>query len=155
MELVIIFYILFIIFFSALLIATLTGSKILKDKKDAIIIYSIGTIIYGALFVLTLRLQLNSYNYVHVEPVNKTPINRKVSSKVDGNNKGNSQEANQEKQIKTQNNHKGKIKGNINKNTGEKIYHVPGSTYYDRTIAEEWFSTIEEAEKAGYRAPKR
>lgn len=155
MELVIIFYILFIIFFSALLIATLTGSKILKDKKDAIIIYSIGTIIYGALFVLTLRLQLNSYNYVYVEPVNKTPINRKVSSKVDGNNKDNSQEAKKEKQIKTQNDHKGKIKGNINKNTGEKIYHVPGSTYYDRTIAEKWFNTIEEAEKAGYRAPKR
>ena len=85
MELVIIFYILFIIFFSALLIATLTGSKILKDKKDAIIIYSIGTIIYGALFVLTLRLQLNSYNYVHVEPVNKHPL--MLVGKVDGNNK--------------------------------------------------------------------
>ncbi|CDI49167.1 hypothetical protein [Clostridium tetani] len=155
MELVIIFYILFIIFFSALIISALTGSKILKNKKDAIGVYSIGTVIYGVLFFLTLRLELSSYNYIYMEPVSKTSINRKVSSKVDGNNKGNSQEANQEKQIKTQNNHKGKIKGNINKNTGEKIYHVPGSTYYDRTIAEEWFSTIEEAEKAGYRAPKR
>lgn len=155
MNLVIIFYILFLIFLAALIIVLLTDTKIAKKKKDAIIIYSIGTIIYGTLFVLTFRLEFNNYNYVYVEPVNKTPINRKVSSKVDGNNKDNSQEAKQEKQIKTQNDHKGKIKGNINKNTGEKIYHVPGSTYYDRTIAEEWFNTIEEAQKAGYRAPKK
>ncbi|WP_240056653.1 thermonuclease family protein [Bacillus mesophilum] len=35
------------------------------------------------------------------------------------------------------------------------IYHVPGSTYYDRTKAEVWFCSVEEAEAAGYRAPKR
>ncbi|WP_444979956.1 sunset domain-containing protein [Listeria fleischmannii] len=36
------------------------------------------------------------------------------------------------------------------------IYHVPGSTYYDRTKnVKEWFNTVEEAEKAGYRAPER
>jgi micrococcal nuclease len=45
------------------------------------------------------------------------------------------------------------IKGNIN-SRGEKIYHVPGSRYYDRTIAEVWFCTAEEAEAAGFRAPK-
>jgi micrococcal nuclease len=45
------------------------------------------------------------------------------------------------------------IKGNIN-SRGEKIYHVPGSRYYDRTIAEYWFCTAEEAEAAGFRAPK-
>ena len=45
----------------------------------------------------------------------------------------------------------GAIKGS---NSG--IYHVPGSTYYDRTTnVVEWFHTIEEAEAAGYRAPKR
>ena len=47
-----------------------------------------------------------------------------------------------------------KIKGNIN-SKGEKIYHVPGGTYYDRTIPEEWFCTEEEARKAGYRPSKR
>lgn len=46
------------------------------------------------------------------------------------------------------------IKGNINAK-GEKIYHVPGSANYDRTNPEEWFATEEEAQEAGYRAPKR
>ncbi|MBV4447504.1 hypothetical protein KM799_12900 [Clostridium tyrobutyricum] len=55
-------------------------------------------------------------------------------------------------------NGKGLIKGNTSKTTGEKIYHIPGSTYYDMTKIEDtevWFKTIQEAEAAGYRAPKR
>lgn len=47
-----------------------------------------------------------------------------------------------------------KIKGNIN-SKGEKIYHVPGGAYYDRTIPEEWFCTEAEAQAAGYRASMR
>lgn len=36
------------------------------------------------------------------------------------------------------------------------IYHVPGSTYYDRTKnVVQWFCSEEEAKNAGYRAPKR
>ncbi|WP_152657593.1 hypothetical protein [Oceanobacillus sp. CFH 90083] len=35
------------------------------------------------------------------------------------------------------------------------IYHVPGSTYYDRTTnVVSWFCSEEEAQEAGYRAPK-
>ncbi|OFI06727.1 hydroxyacylglutathione hydrolase [Clostridium acetireducens DSM 10703] len=49
---------------------------------------------------------------------------------------------------------KGLIKGNIN-SKGEKIYHLPGGKYYDKTNAEAWFKTTEEAEKAGFRASKR
>ncbi|PPA71949.1 thermonuclease family protein [Jeotgalibacillus proteolyticus] len=45
------------------------------------------------------------------------------------------------------------IKGNIN-SKGEKIYHIPSSRYYQNTIPEEWFCAAEEAEKAGFRAPK-
>jgi len=45
------------------------------------------------------------------------------------------------------------IKGNIN-SRGERIYHVPGSRYYEATIAEKMFCTIEEAEADGFRAPK-
>ncbi|TSB48392.1 sunset domain-containing protein [Alkalicoccobacillus porphyridii] len=43
------------------------------------------------------------------------------------------------------------IKGSVNG-----IYHVPGSTYYAQTknVAQH-FCSVEEAEKAGYRAPKR
>jgi micrococcal nuclease len=45
------------------------------------------------------------------------------------------------------------IKGNIN-SRGERIYHVPGSRYYEATIAEKMFCSIEEAEADGFRAPK-
>lgn len=48
----------------------------------------------------------------------------------------------------------GKIKGNIN-SKGEKIYHMSGGAYYDRTIPEVWFSTEEEAQAAGFRRSKR
>lgn len=46
----------------------------------------------------------------------------------------------------------GLIKGNIS-NKGEKIYHLPGDQWYDRTKAERWFKTVQEAEAAGFRAP--
>lgn len=52
--------------------------------------------------------------------------------------------------------------GNNDKIIGDKnskIYHVPGSTYYDKEIENlnnnEYFNTIQEAEAAGYRASKR
>ena len=46
------------------------------------------------------------------------------------------------------------IKGNINRQ-GERIYHVPGGAYYNKTDPEEWFFTEEEAQAAGYRPSKR
>ena len=48
----------------------------------------------------------------------------------------------------------GLIKGNIN-SKGEKIYHLQGGAFYDKTIPEAWFKTEEEAKAAGYRASKR
>ncbi len=47
------------------------------------------------------------------------------------------------------------IKGNLTTYNGEKIYHVPGGAYYNRTDAEEMFCTEEEAEEAGYRKSER
>jgi competence protein ComEC len=47
----------------------------------------------------------------------------------------------------------GLIKGNIN-SKGEKIYHLPGDPWYDRTKAEAWFKTEAEAQAAGYRPVK-
>ena len=36
------------------------------------------------------------------------------------------------------------------------IYHTPGSKYYDKTTnVVQWFSTVKEAEAAGYRAPEK
>jgi len=51
------------------------------------------------------------------------------------------------------------IKGNIS-SSGERIYHVPGGQYYDRTIIDEaagerWFCTEAEAVAAGWRKAKR
>lgn len=43
-----------------------------------------------------------------------------------------------------------RIKGNINAR-GEKIYHLPGQSSYDRTQAEERFTSEEAAQAAGYR----
>ncbi len=52
-----------------------------------------------------------------------------------------------------------KIKGNISSH-GERIYHVPGGRYYDRTVitppkGEKWFCTEPEAQAAGWRRSKR
>ncbi|MFT4147747.1 MAG: 50S ribosomal protein L17, partial [Micrococcaceae bacterium] len=41
----------------------------------------------------------------------------------------------------------GKIKGNED----SMLYHVPGSQWYDATIAEFYFNTPEEAEAAGFK----
>jgi large subunit ribosomal protein L22 len=41
------------------------------------------------------------------------------------------------------------IKGNSN----SMLYHLPGTPFYDRTIAEVWFDTVENAEAAGYQLP--
>ncbi|SHF93740.1 Metal-dependent hydrolase, beta-lactamase superfamily II [Caldanaerobius fijiensis DSM 17918] len=49
---------------------------------------------------------------------------------------------------------RGLIKGNIN-SKGEKIYHIPGDPWYDRTKAERWFKTEAEAQAAGFRPPKK
>ncbi len=51
------------------------------------------------------------------------------------------------------------IKGNIS-DRGERIYHVPGGTFYDRTRissakGERWFCTEEQARIAGWRRSKR
>jgi large subunit ribosomal protein L4 len=41
------------------------------------------------------------------------------------------------------------IKGNAD----SMLYHVPGSAFYDRTVAEVWFASASAAEKAGFQLP--
>ena len=43
------------------------------------------------------------------------------------------------------------IKGNAD----SMLYHVPGSSHYERTVAEVWFATAEAAEAAGFSLPPR
>jgi large subunit ribosomal protein L17 len=38
-------------------------------------------------------------------------------------------------------------------NEDSKLYHVPGSAHYDRTVAEVWFASPEAAEAAGFTLP--
>nr|DAK31914.1 MAG TPA: Protein of unknown function (DUF4236) [Caudoviricetes sp.] len=46
------------------------------------------------------------------------------------------------------------IKGHVGKNG--RIYHIPGSTYYNRTKhVSQWFFTEKEAQEAGYRPPEK
>lgn len=52
------------------------------------------------------------------------------------------------------------IKGNISTKTGEKIYHVPGQQFYNKTEidpskGERWFCSESEARAAGWRKSKR
>jgi len=52
-----------------------------------------------------------------------------------------------------------RIKGNINAR-GERIYHVPGANSYAATRidpgrGERWFCSVDEAERAGWRAPRQ
>jgi large subunit ribosomal protein L17 len=41
----------------------------------------------------------------------------------------------------------------IKGNEDSKLYHVPGSGHYDRTVAEVWFASPEAAEAAGFELP--
>jgi large subunit ribosomal protein L4 len=41
------------------------------------------------------------------------------------------------------------IKGNAD----SMLFHVPGTAFYDRTVAEVWFATAEDAESAGFQLP--
>ncbi|MFT4127745.1 MAG: 50S ribosomal protein L17 [Gordonia sp. (in: high G+C Gram-positive bacteria)] len=42
----------------------------------------------------------------------------------------------------------------IKGNEGSKLYHRPGTRFYDSTVAEIWFATEADAEAAGYSLPK-
>ena len=41
----------------------------------------------------------------------------------------------------------------IKGNASSKLYHVPDSSHYDRTVAEVWFASAEAAEAAGFQLP--
>ena len=52
------------------------------------------------------------------------------------------------------------VKGNISFKTGERIYHLPGQSFYDKTVispdrGEAWFCTEAEALANGWRKSKR
>jgi competence protein ComEC len=84
--------------------------------------------------------RLTAYKYkvpnVRVEEVFATPLDNTANS-------GSVQSASVD-------NCEGKIKGNIN-SKGEKIYHMPQGSFYNRTDPEQCFNTEAEAKTAGFR----
>lgn len=66
--------------------------------------------------------------------------------------------ANEQQATDTQTNGPEYVDANGNgliKGSNNGIYHVPGSRYYDKTTnPASWFKTVDEAERAGYRAPR-
>ncbi|NSL50516.1 sunset domain-containing protein [Calidifontibacillus erzurumensis] len=96
-----------------------------------------------------------SYNK---ENENKSEVIQSPESKSEENvNKSAVTESKEKEAQKTKDKNEGctnpKIKGNIS--GGEKIYHVPGGAYYEKTEAEEMFCTEAEAIAKGYRKSKR
>ncbi len=41
----------------------------------------------------------------------------------------------------------------IKGNASSMLYHVPGSAFYNRTVPEYWFESVEAAEAAGFQLP--
>lgn len=72
----------------------------------------------------------------------------KFNAKSDSHNYGTENTKNQK--LYTDSAGNGLIKGNIN-SKGEKIYHLTGGAYYDKTVPEKWFKTEQEAQDAGFR----
>ena len=62
-------------------------------------------------------------------------------------------EASDTEEVYVDENGQGLIKGNINAK-GEKIYHMPDGSNYDKTNPEQWFKTESEAVAAGFRPVK-
>ncbi len=46
------------------------------------------------------------------------------------------------------------VKGNVPGGGGDRIYHLPGTRWYARTVPEECFATAAAAEAAGFRSPR-
>lgn len=140
MALLITSYVLFLICLGAFIVCLITGTKILEKKSDAIAAYLVGTIAFGILTIFI----YNSEPKVPVE--NNTTANTETvkTFTVSGG-----------EPTKNNSSNNGKIIGDKD----SKIYHVPGSTYYEKELKKlsnnEYFDTVEEAEKAGYRAPKK
>lgn len=142
MELDIIFFIAFLVFFIGLIISIFSKPQKIK-KWEAILICLIGVIAYGSLFGAV------CYDEIHI---NTVEVTQKKLSKTENKRQNLNLKP---KPINKPSNNNGKIIGD----TDSKIYHVPNGVYYQKELEKEsnniYFNTVEEAENAGYRASKR
>jgi hypothetical protein len=143
-NITIVCFVLMVIFIVLLMKSKFKGSVL--GKKAATILYVIGAGFYLGLFAYSLTQDIKAVSVSTKVQEHSLPINRAGNVENKDNNKGKSE--NKEK-------HRGKVIGDKD----SKIYHVPGSTYYEKELQKEsnneYFNTAKEAEAAGYRAPKR
>lgn len=145
----IICFISIVVYFGLLIKTMYLGS--VMGRKRGIFIYSLATILIILITGVSIYTEFEMLGYTYYTNINGNNEPGMIPTKLETTFKNN----NKDEYIDDNGN--GLIKGNTSKKTGEKIYHVPGSTYYDRTKIEDtemWFKTEEEAKAAGYRAPK-
>jgi len=151
----ILFYLLFLIFMGSCIVCAINGSRILEKKSEAVAIYLFGMISYGILTIVVFNLQFQMPTVTTDATINSKPFSINKESSTKENQVQSSAEVNQVQVKDNTNNKEGLIIGD----TDSKIYHVPGSTYYEKELKKqsnnEYFKTVEEAENAGYRAPKK
>lgn len=163
--------VLFFMFIVFAIVSALKGSVIFKNKMKAISTYLILAIMF-AFIGLNTHSNLRPLELITLPENKSTSVDLKMDRsiyQVKLDNKIDIQKAKhvecwtvkeepQNKQVQseasTSNNKKEKIIGDKD----SKIYHVPGSTYYQKELQKlsnnEYFDTVQDAEKAGYRAPK-
>lgn len=163
-----IYYVVGLIFLVLFILSIMTKPILFREKWQAGLGYGVYAVLYLGLFFLMFfgeyNVTANNVNTAKAKTSNVAvdgPVIaleprsiEKDTSTPDTNTTSTANSGNQY----VDSNGKGLIKGNTSKTTGEKIYHVPNSTYYDSTKIEDterWFKTVQEAEAAGYRAPKR
>lgn len=157
----------------SLIFAVLTVNYSLKDSTE---FKNKTKLVLTCLFFMAMFIGIGYYTYSYLEPLevnsNTTSIENKSEpvelksnqdiSEIKVNKIGGEKakyvecwpvkEEKEKTQVQTTNNN-GKIIGDKD----SKIYHVPGSRYYQKELQKlsnnEYFNTVEEAERAGYRAP--
>ena len=130
-----------------------TGTRLLEKKSDALAAYLIGTIAFGILTTIIVIYNLETQTPVIKD--NAAEIETVRTFTISGGEAAQNSTSKQEKLSSNNSSNNSKIIGDKD----SKIYHVPGSTYYEKELKKlsnnEYFDTVEEAEKAGYRAPKK
>lgn len=146
-------YILFLMCLGALIVCSVTGTKVLEKKSDAIVAYLIGTIAFGILTTIIVIYNLEPQIPVIQDSTVETETVRTFT--ISGGETTQNNTDKQEKLSPNNSSNNGKIIGDKD----SKIYHVPGSAYYEKELKKlsnnEYFDKVEEAEKAGYRASKK
>lgn len=157
----------FLVCFILFLKSIFKGSKL--GRTTGMVLYLVFAIVFGLLLGYSFFVQSyadtmainNRKSYMKIQFKRTLPpanipkfLDKPTAGIVQGLDSSNGSREESKKEV-TAAEKKGKIVGD----TDSKIYHVPGSKYYEREMQKTsnnvYFNTVQEAETAGYRAPKR